>query len=258
MSPDRYQAKAKGASDPLAPSSWNRYSYVLGDPINFLDPRGTTVCDANGDNCYDSTDVTDTSDTALTVTQFGGTRGPSYQMLDQNAIGIMNAQNALNAFATAHFSVLCTDFIDSTFGAGALTTLQEDAASVGVENAQDVTTPAGAALFPYNDDLAMAQQASADRQTGVAGTTLATLAMDSGTTAAWGQWGGNTIFINYASRWMDYGSGYAMYTMFHEMLHVAAMGGDTQIEAAFGISRTLAQQQGTASITYKLIAECGH
>jgi hypothetical protein len=33
-------AKAKGANDAKAPQSWNRYSYVLSDPINGLDPHG--------------------------------------------------------------------------------------------------------------------------------------------------------------------------------------------------------------------------
>jgi hypothetical protein len=98
----------------------------------------------------------------------------------------------------------------------------------------------------------------ADKQTGIADTTLATLGFFSPVTWAYGQWGGNTIFINNASEWMNFGSGFAMYTMFHEMLHVAALGGDTQIEAAFGISQTLVQQQGTMSITNKLMTECGH
>jgi RHS repeat-associated protein len=39
-SPDPYQASASGSSNPRRPQSWNRYSYVLGDPINFYDPQG--------------------------------------------------------------------------------------------------------------------------------------------------------------------------------------------------------------------------
>ena len=42
-SADRYQAKAKGANDPINPGSWNRYSYVQGDPINNRDPRGLFI-----------------------------------------------------------------------------------------------------------------------------------------------------------------------------------------------------------------------
>jgi RHS repeat-associated protein len=47
MTPDRYEAKARGASDPGTPLSWNRYSYVLGDAINALDPSGRWECDPN-------------------------------------------------------------------------------------------------------------------------------------------------------------------------------------------------------------------
>jgi RHS repeat-associated protein len=44
--PDPYQASG-GPSDPL---SWNRYSYVEGDPINFRDPRGLFRCnDCDGE-----------------------------------------------------------------------------------------------------------------------------------------------------------------------------------------------------------------
>ena len=37
---DPYQALANGANDPSTPLSWNKYAYVLGDPVNWLDPRG--------------------------------------------------------------------------------------------------------------------------------------------------------------------------------------------------------------------------
>ena len=45
MTADQYVASA-GAS---APQSWNRYTYVLGDPINFKDPTGRFECGDDGD-----------------------------------------------------------------------------------------------------------------------------------------------------------------------------------------------------------------
>ena len=45
------------------PQSLNRFSYSLNDPSNLTDPSGLTTCDPNGNNCYDSVEVTaDTSD----------------------------------------------------------------------------------------------------------------------------------------------------------------------------------------------------
>jgi len=42
MTADPYQASA-GAGDP---GSWNRYSYVQGDPVNNVDPSGLITCPA--------------------------------------------------------------------------------------------------------------------------------------------------------------------------------------------------------------------
>ncbi len=41
----------------MNPQSWNMYAYVNNNPLNATDPSGMTTCDANGDNCYDSTTV---------------------------------------------------------------------------------------------------------------------------------------------------------------------------------------------------------
>jgi RHS repeat-associated protein len=40
MTPDPYMANSGGAGDVGDPGSWNRYSYVGGDPVNFFDPEG--------------------------------------------------------------------------------------------------------------------------------------------------------------------------------------------------------------------------
>jgi hypothetical protein len=53
---DPYMASAKGVSDPTTPGSWNRYAYVLGDPVNNRDSRGTDLeeCDEDcGDGIGD-------------------------------------------------------------------------------------------------------------------------------------------------------------------------------------------------------------
>jgi len=44
LSADPYQA----SGGPASPQSWNRYSYVHGDPVNFRDPRGVLEAPPDG------------------------------------------------------------------------------------------------------------------------------------------------------------------------------------------------------------------
>jgi RHS repeat-associated protein len=44
LNPDPYKA----SGGPASPQSWNRYSYVHGDPVNFIDPNGTNEAPAYG------------------------------------------------------------------------------------------------------------------------------------------------------------------------------------------------------------------
>jgi RHS repeat-associated protein len=40
LTPDPYKANNGASGDPAEPQSWNRYAYVLGDPVNYYDPEG--------------------------------------------------------------------------------------------------------------------------------------------------------------------------------------------------------------------------
>ena len=64
------------AVDPTNPQSWNRYAYVLNNPLLLTDALGLTTCDANGNNCYDS--VTVNGDTGRVSWSDGGGGDPRW------------------------------------------------------------------------------------------------------------------------------------------------------------------------------------
>ena len=57
--------------DPSDPQSWNLFTYGRNNPLTFVDPTGTTTCDANGDNCHDKVTVDGgSSDSVSYIWQF--------------------------------------------------------------------------------------------------------------------------------------------------------------------------------------------
>jgi RHS repeat-associated protein len=44
--PDPYMATTETVNNPADPQSWNRFSYVLNDPVNLVDPAGMMSCQA--------------------------------------------------------------------------------------------------------------------------------------------------------------------------------------------------------------------
>lgn len=273
----RYYANSYGrfnTPDPLArsarprvPASWNRYSYTMGDPVNRRDPRGLDcVEDEEGDCARDERSQSGYEPPEDVCGDWGLPEGCSFGPTDPITVtqeggggggqsGAAVASQALIDFQSMDFSPHCHDFIDKTYGMGTLDMLQLKAQSVFVVDAATVGAAAGVSLFPNDPENAASQQASADALTGIRGSALYQMFAAAPTIKAAAQWGGNQIFFS-ETGFGACGSGYAMYTIFHEMLHSAALGGDTQIKAAFGITDAVWASQGTQAITNKLIEEC--
>jgi hypothetical protein len=70
------------------------------------------------------------------------------------------------------------------------------------------------------------------------------------------QYTGNTIYYS-ALYFSQIGSGTAMYTMFHEALHLMGFD-DNQLKGLFGITDGEWRAFGTDAITHKLEEKCGH
>ncbi|HLH07382.1 MAG TPA: RHS repeat-associated core domain-containing protein, partial [Terriglobales bacterium] len=261
----RFLTADRMTGKPSDPGGWNKYAYTHGDPINRIDPSGSDDCDPN--YCV----TVNASYSPLDYQTFSVIPSVPYNQQAANqavlafqamiqaqlmAYAQVQARGALQAFATANFSGDCINFIDNALGAGALEVAQLEAGTTNVVSAATVSSSAGATLFPNNPDLAAAEQARDDAKTGFAGATLSQMLAASPNTHAWGQYAGNTIFYN--PLWFaQVGSGWAEFTMFHEMLHVAGLGGDNQIAAAFGISPDVYKTLGSEAITAKLVEKCG-
>ena len=95
MTPD---PSAKSAKDGT-PGSWNRYSYVQGDPVNRKDPRGLDICEDDPDYCD-----------GFFTDPYGENDGTSFASpncgtltLDQIdvALGVFNSSSCFNFAATS-------------------------------------------------------------------------------------------------------------------------------------------------------------
>ena len=206
----------------VSPQSWNRYGYVLGDPINRMDPSGLTSCGANGDNCYDSVEVTDDDDSGIDVTY--STLGFAFAPISAFTKAANRLGSAIEAFeGRSSFSPNCQrdiaaiaaaapDYIDpSTI---TITALQSAAASTSFVNGVG-SQVSQSVLFP---NAPQAAGIVADQTIGAIFSNPATL------TTAVTTLGGNTIYINPSAISGILGVNQGL--LMHELLHELGLGDD--------------------------------
>jgi len=273
----RYEQPGMGrflTPDPLGnaklqdPGSWNQYSYAGGDPINHVDPSGNYWCTVGSGEHQETVWCEDFSVyiygnqnayQAMFNCYFfqqgcppGPTQTATQQAPTQGTGGIEAARSATIAFAGIQFSSACDAFLSSTTGFS-VASVQAKAADADIVDGTTISTPWGTTLFPGDPANAAANQAIADRATGIAGTTVAQYFAAAPNVMAAAQYNGNSIYANSS---FPGGEAVGVYTIFHEALHLMGFS-DQSLESLFGISPTMIQQTGTMSITYKLMEKCG-
>jgi len=257
------------SAHPKNPSSWNRYSYTAGDPVNHNDPGGMDFYwgvdgddgggggggdgdggygDGGYSNCVWNPAACSPWGSGPTSTQNGGGgngQGSTF------AAGQQAFQYAANSIAGANFTPTC----DADFTAVGKAT---GGANVDV-SAETITAAAGSATFLNANGSTTAMQSlyasspvQGVQQAGnlVTGTVGSFVASNPGTVAV-AQMGGsaiyiNSIYINPASVTQNLG------IVLHELLHNVSGLTDGDIQDALGIEQT----NVTDNITQKLIADC--
>ncbi|MCX6621224.1 MAG: hypothetical protein NTY38_09115, partial [Acidobacteria bacterium] len=91
LTPDPYQA----SGGPADPGSWNRYSYVQGDPVNLFDPAGLSV-ESAGDGCTWDTS-TSTLNCRISGISFSSSGGFDPAWMEKKMAGRMQSWDVLGS-----------------------------------------------------------------------------------------------------------------------------------------------------------------
>ncbi len=244
MSPDPYRATATSPSDPVNPMSWNRYSYVTGDPVNKVDPGGLRECYTEDE---DGNEV-DCSVAAGNTEQSTGGKPGNSKKWDQTLAKLSYGNELVQDLDP---SAPCAQDFKQIAAAPGGRTLAEIQQRVNVSNWEDGTasTDIQAGLFTPGTE---AYQFWAPKGTTIQQFFKTNSGVNAETALTVSALSTNIYFR--PSSVASHSAGYDAALLIHEVLHSLGWD-DDQIKAALGLTQDDCGM-GTACITQKLAQDC--
>ena len=240
---------ARSSAGPSDPSSWNRYAYVGGDPVNSFDSTGLFTEGSGGDDgCYYNGQWVPGCDIG------GPTRFSPVTAFSRGRQRLWDAQNALSDRTS--FSLQCVKDISAIAGQrspdmrGGLDAFSviDAAVSANLKNGVGSADPISSL---YADPFAASSaQAAADKKYGPGQTVGGKFAQNPNGLTAASALGGNTIYINGSLIGGNLQSNEAL--LFHEAFHLLGFD-DADLQVALGIT---VDPNNTRNITDKLKKDC--
>jgi hypothetical protein len=242
------------------PASWNKYAYVLGDPMNGYDPGGLDTCRLNGEEKYQAACLTLTMPTIskptgplYTVAEWDDMHGgsPQSKNWDKAQAKLSNANELLHKVLLGDVSSPCQGDLNSIGGLGIASfqipytadrTTWNDA-STSSDKVYQLFAPGTDAYTYYaaHPDLTVAQQFKnsplTKGESAVAGSALA----------------GNIYFQSGYVNSLSVQNAAAL--LMHEVLHTLGAY-DTQIQSALFGAGSAEVDAASDNITQKLLKDC--
>jgi RHS repeat-associated protein len=240
--PDPYGASA-GPSDP---SSWNRYSYTSGDPVNRSDPEGLED-DGGSDGCYYNGMWVSGCDLPIGIQRFAPITafGRATQRLGA-AVDALEDRNNVSANCQKDLDALSqSSGQDISLGA-----IQNALANTDFKNGTTSNLPVSSLFGPGAEAAGAAFQRQEDGLYGPGQTIANEFGRNPAGLTANTVLNGSTIFINPTLIGGNLTGNQSL--MSHEALHELGMV-DTDIQAALGIT---VDGKNTRNITTKLQKDC--
>ena len=238
--PDPYQASANGANDPNTPLSWNRYSYVTGDPVGQSDRKGLYL---DAEECIDNPDACEAEDWDDQGGSSGGNASPTSSKNKRTRPIDEVTDLKVRAGLKSRLSAFSGSNCDRVFGQ-----------VIQGYSARDLSSSVSSTEF-YNVTNPLFAPLTQDQVSGNGSSTPLGGSLNFGQTAATTSGSLGAVVLLGANFFSNASSIFQGNVALHELLHAYTGWNDQEIFAAFS-QYGLQQSAGTQNISSWLSTDC--